>query len=114
MDVNGWSNVIIAFISAVTGGGLLKVADTWLNRAKLKNETAKQLRDEAREEATSLKNEINYYKDRVREREKEIDDWRRQYWHIYEEYSNFKLTVSQLLINNGIDPQTLLKGKNES
>lgn len=114
MDITAWSDIIIAFVSAATGGGLLKVADTWLNRAKLKNEAAKQLRDEAKEEATSLKNEVNYFKDRVREKEKEIDEWRTKYWDIFMEYKQFQLRVGQILIENGISPNTLLKDGNES
>lgn len=113
MDVTAWSNIIIAAVSAITGGGLLKVADTWLNRAKLKNETAKQLRDEAREEAISLKTEINYYKDQVREKEKEIDDWRSKYWDIHFDYKNFQLRVGQILVENGISPSALLKDEDD-
>lgn len=85
------------------------MADTWLNRAKLKNDTAKQLRDEAREEATSLKNEVNYYKEQVRETEKEIDEWRSKYWDIFMQYKTFQLKVGQILIENGIPPNALLK-----
>lgn len=113
MDVTAWTNIIIAGVSAITGGGLLKIADTWLNRAKLKNETAKQLRDEAREEANSLKTEVNYYKDKVREKEKEIDEWRTKYWDIHFSYKNFQLKVGQLLVENGISPGALLKDEDD-
>lgn len=104
-----WPDIIVALISAVTGGGLIKLGDTWLNRVKLKNETAKQIRDEARTEASSLKTEVNYYKDQLREKEKEIDDWRKRFWDLDMEYRMFKLRVSALLIQAGYDPNTLLK-----
>lgn len=107
--MTAWSNIIIAAVSAVTGGGLLKVADTMLNRSKLRNETAKQLRDEAREEAVALKGEVNFYKDKVREKEKEIDDWRTKYWEVFMSYKNFQLKVGQILIENGISPSAFLK-----
>lgn len=111
--MTAWSDIIIAAVSAITGGSLLKVADTWLNRAKMRNETAKQLRDEAREEATGLKTEINFYKDKVREKEKEIDEWRAKYWDIHFAYNNFQLKVGQMLIENGISPAMLLKGTDD-
>jgi hypothetical protein len=113
VDITAWGNIILAALSAITGGGLLKLADTMLNRAKLRNETAKQLRDEAREETTSLKTEINYYKDKIREKDKEIDDWRAKYWDIHFAYNNFQLKVSQILIDNGIPPSALMKDKDE-
>jgi hypothetical protein len=109
VDITAWSNIVIAAVSAITGGGLLKVADTWLNRAKMRNETAKQLRDEAREEAAALKSEINFYKDKIREKDKEIDEWRTKYWEVFMGYKNFQLKVGQILIENGISPSLLLK-----
>jgi hypothetical protein len=96
-------------ISAATGGGLLKIFDTWLTRAKMKSENAKQLRDEAKEEANVLKNEVNYFKDKVREKEKEIDEWRNKYWDVFMSYKTFQLKVGQILIDNGISPYALLK-----
>lgn len=109
MDIAGWSDIAIALISAATGGGLLKIVDTWLNRAKLKNETAKQLRDEAKEETVALKTEVNYWKDKVREAEKDIDSWKAQYWKIFTDYKLFQLKVGQILIDNGISAKDLLK-----
>jgi hypothetical protein len=114
VDVSTWPDVVVMLISAATGGGLLKVFDTWLTRAKLKNETARQLRDEAREEANSLKNEVNYFREKMREKEKDIDDWRKRFWDLDMEYRMFKLTVSNLLIKAGYDPTTLLKDSNEA
>jgi hypothetical protein len=109
VDITAWSNIAIAALSAITGGGLLKAMDTWLNRAKMRNEIAKQLRDEAREETNLLKTEVNFYKDKVKDTEKEIDDWRTKYWDVFMTYKNFQLKVGQLLIENGISPGTLLQ-----
>lgn len=113
MDVTTWPDIVIMLISAATGGGLLKIVDTWLTRAKIKNEGAKQLRDEAREEANTLKNELNYFREKLREKEKDIDDWRKKFWDLDMEYRMFKLTVSALLIKAGYDPNTLLKDSDE-
>lgn len=112
--MSAWSDIVIAAVSAITGGGLLKVADTWLNKAKMRNETAKQLRDEAREETLALKNEVLFYKTGIREKDKEIDDWRTKYWEVFMEYKNFQLKVGQLLIENGISPGTLLKDEDDT
>jgi hypothetical protein len=109
--MTAWPDIIVALISAITGGGLLKLADTWLNRAKQKSETAKQLRDEAREEASSLKNEVNYFKDKVKEKEREIDEWRTKYWDVFMQFKTFQLEVGQILINHGIAPNTIFKEK---
>lgn len=109
MDVTTWPDLLVMFISAATGGGLLKIVDTWLTRAKLKNDSAKQLRDEAREETNSLKNEVNLFREKVREKEREIDDWRTKYWDIFMQYKTFQLKVGQILIDNGISPNALLK-----
>jgi hypothetical protein len=101
-------------ISAATGGGLLRIVDTWLTRSKLKNDASKQLRDEARAEATSLKEELNYFREKLREKEKDIDDWRKKFWDLDTEYRMFKLTVGALLIKAGYDPNTLFKDDDES
>ncbi len=105
----GWGDIVIALISAATGGGLLKIVDTWLNRAKIKNETAKQLRDEAKEETAALKTEVTYWKDKVKEAEKDIDHWKAEYWRIFTDYKLFQLKVGQILIDNGISAKDLLK-----
>jgi hypothetical protein len=109
VNVTTWPDIVIMLISAATGGGLLKIVDTWLNRAKMKSDSAKQLRDEAREEASALKTEVNYFRDRMREKEKEIDDWRTKYWDVFMQYKTFQLKVGQILIDNGISPNALLK-----
>lgn len=104
-----WPDIAIALVSAVTGGGLLKVFDTWLNRAKLKNETAKQSRDEAYRESESLRTQIKELKDEIKTTEASMDDWRAKYWDARTKYEVFKIKVAQLLIENGVSPSDLFK-----
>ena len=108
-DTNPWSEIIIALVSAVTGGSLLKVFDTWLNRAKLKNDKAKQSRDEAYRESESLRSQIKDLKEEMKTIETTADDWRAQYWDARTRYEIFKIKVAQLLLENGVSPSDLFK-----
>ncbi len=109
VDITSWSDIAIPLVSAVTGGGLLKVFDTWLNRAKLKNEKAKQSRDEAYRESESLRNQIRDLKEEMKSIETSADDWRAKYWDARTKYEVFKIKVAQLLIESGVSPSDLFK-----
>lgn len=104
-----WPEVWIALISAVTGGGLLKLADIWFNRQKIRNDNAKQLRDETRIEVTELRQQIKDLDEKIKTKNDEIDNWRKQYWDVYMSYKTFQMEVSQILINNGISMKDLFK-----
>lgn len=99
-----WQDIIVALGSAGLGGILLKMAESWLNRSKQKNEHDRALRDELRSEASALKAEILTLKEKLKQAEKELDEMREKYWDIYTEYKIFKLHVQRILVSYGIDP----------
>jgi hypothetical protein len=106
----GWPEVIIALLSAGGGAGILKVADTWLTRVKIKSDSAKHIRDEKTAEIASLKEEVKYYKSEANRAEAESDKYKREAFDILMQYKMFRLEISQILIDNGLNPRDILKG----
>lgn len=100
-----WADLIIAGISALSGGGLLKVAEYWLNRAKSRADQAQAQRQENRLEVSSLNDRIRALKTEIQEHEKREDDWRLKYWDIHFKYNSFLIEVQTILLAHGINPK---------
>lgn len=82
-DLNGISEAWLALIGALLGGSGLKIIEHWLNKAKVKDDSATSFRKELRDEVTSLREEL-------RKVEKELDEWRDKYYALMDEFSQFK------------------------
>jgi uncharacterized protein YlxW (UPF0749 family) len=106
--MSAWPDVLTAVLAAISGGGLLKFAETWLSRSKQKSEQDKQFRDELRQEAAYLREQIKGLKDELKTAEKELDDFKEKYWKVYTEYKHFRLEVYSILLKNGIQPDAVL------
>lgn len=106
--MNNWQDVLVAVMSAITGGGLIKFVESWLSRQKNKTERDKQFRDELRGEAEALRKQLEELKKELKETEKELDDFRKKYWKIYTEYRRFQLDVYGILLSNGIKPSDVM------
>lgn len=75
-----------ALIGALLGGSGLKLIEWWLNRAKTKDDSAKDFRQELRTDLTEVKKEL----DRV---ENELDAWKEKYYKLLEQ--NLELRKSR-------------------
>ena len=106
--MSDWQDIGVALISALTGGGVIKLAESWLSRNKLKTEQDKQFRDELRSEAESLRKQLESLKLELKNTENELDSFKQKYWQIYSEYQQFKLSVYGILLANGIKPAEVL------
>lgn len=67
------SEPVLALLAALFGGAGLKIIETLLSRSARKEDLAKELREELRQESQSLK-------DQVREAQDSIDKWRSMYY----------------------------------
>lgn len=112
--MSAWPDVLTAVVAAISGGGLLKLIETWLSRSKFKSEQDKQFRDELRAEAESLREQIKGLKEELKTAEKELDDFKEKYWKIYTEYKQFRLEVYGILLKNGIQPDAVLPKENDA
>lgn len=74
-NINDWLIPVLTFLGTVFAGAGLKWIEGWLKKAKDKDDTATNLRNELRAELTALKAEIQAT-------EKELDDWKRNYYEI--------------------------------
>lgn len=82
-DLNGVSQAWLALIGAIVGGSGLKVIEHWLNKSKVKDDSAASFRKELRDEVTSLREEL-------RKAEAGLDSWRDKYYALMDEFSAFK------------------------
>lgn len=67
---------ILALLAAVFGGVGLKVIESLLSRSSRRADVAKEIRDELREEATGLRDQLDSIESR-------LDKWKRQYYDLY-------------------------------
>lgn len=67
----------VALIAALLGGSGLKIIEYLLNRSKVRDDTATQIRKELREELTGLKEEL-------RAAETALDEWKQKYYDLYD------------------------------
>ena len=73
-----WLIPVLTFLGTVFAGAGLKWIEGWLRKAKDKDDTATNLRNELRTELTALKVEIQA-------NEKELDDWKKKYFEVLQE-----------------------------
>jgi chromosome segregation ATPase len=106
--MSGWQDVIVALVSALTGGGFIKFMESWLSRNKQRSEQDKQFRDELRGEAEGLRKQLESIKLELSNTEKELDEFKEKYWKVYTEYQQFKLQVYGILLANGIKPADVM------
>lgn len=111
MDVD-WGNYaipIIALLGTIFGGAGLEFVKRWLSKAKDKDDTATQLRNELRGELTSIKTELANV-------EKELDEWKAKYYEVVEKYLTVKIqyeTALKLLADKKIaEPQQVVMPQN--
>lgn len=108
--MSNWQDIIVALMSAITGGGLIKFLESWLSRQKQKNEQDRAFRDELRSEAATLHKQLEDLKKELQETEKELDEFKEKYWKVYTEYRKFQLDVYGILLEHGIKPSVVLPG----
>jgi len=79
----------IALIGTVIATVGLKVTEHWLNRNKVSNDDAKQIRDELRTQIVSQKEEIERLED-------EVEAWRTKYYDLRDQFmkTNTDLTLA--------------------
>lgn len=82
----------LALIGALLGGSGLKVIEHWLNRSKIKEDAATQMRTELRDEIKNLREELRSVED-------ELDKWRGKYYELMDEFMKAKADLTSALRN---------------
>jgi len=108
--MGSWGEVLIAVVSAISGGGLLKYLEMWLGRTKQKTDLNKEFRDEYRSDIQSLRDDVKSMKTELaaekksRETAEHNADWWRDYAQdVVIKFRFFQLDIKEVLKNNGID-----------
>lgn len=73
----------IALFGTLMGGVGLKIVEHWLNRSKVRDDAATQIRTELRTEIQSLKQELS-------EAESDLDKWRGKYYELMDQFIKVK------------------------
>src|ERR1044072_4262498 len=84
------SQAWLALIGAVLGGSGLKIIEYWLNRSKVREDAATQMRTELRDEIKSLREELRTVED-------ELDKWRGKYYELMDEFMKAKGDLAEAL-----------------
>lgn len=80
----------IALAGTICGGVGLKVAEHWLGRNRVRADDATQIRDELRTEITTQREEI-------KQLEKSVDDWKREYYDLRDKYIQLQTELTLAL-----------------
>lgn len=84
------SQAWLALIGAILGGSGLKVIEHWLNRTKVKEDSATSLRAELREDLKATREELD-------KAEEEADEWRAKYYIMLDAWQNLRADLNQTL-----------------
>lgn len=88
--MSDYATPLIALVGTIFGGAGLKITERWLNRAKEKNDTAKEIRDELRSDMASYRKEILDLKAEVDKVEAEVVSWQEKYFELRDKYVTLK------------------------
>ncbi|QQV92525.1 hypothetical protein SEA_FORREST_185 [Streptomyces phage Forrest] len=80
----------LALLGALLGGSGLKFIEHWLNRSKVKEDAATQMRTELRDEIKVLREELRTVED-------ELDKWRGKYYELMDEFMKAKGDLAEAL-----------------
>lgn len=80
----------LALLGALLGGSGLKIVEYWLNRSKIKEDAASQMR-------TELRNDIKGLREELRVVEDELDKWRGKYYELMDEFMRAKADLAAAL-----------------
>ena len=86
------SEAWLALLGALLGGSGLKIIEYLLNRSKVRDDAAAQIRSELREEVRSLREELRTVED-------ELDKWRGKYYELMDEFMEAKGNLAEALRN---------------
>lgn len=84
------SQAWLALLGALLGGSGLKVIEYWLNRSRIRDDSATQMRTELREEIKGLREELRTVED-------ELDKWRGKYYELMDEFMKAKSDLTLAL-----------------
>lgn len=104
-----WNSILTAGISALTGGGLIKIMEMWLNKKKSAFDEGKAFREEYRGDIKELRTEIagmkeDYLKEKKsRERAEDRADWWKDYAQaLTMNFRLFQYDMREVLKSNNI------------
>lgn len=85
---------ILALIGTIFGGVGLKVIEHWLSKAKTRDDTATQIRNELRTELARVKEDMTKREQYASAAEAEADGWRAKYYEQAEKLIQIKLDLA--------------------
>lgn len=104
-----WNGIIVAGVSALTGGGFIKIVEVWLSKKKNSFDQNKQFRDEYRSDIKDLRAEISTIKNeytverKARERAEDRADWWKDYAQaLTMNFRLFQYDMREVLKSNNI------------
>jgi hypothetical protein len=106
--------VIVALITSVIGGVLLKLVDNFFSRRAEKEKVGIEQRkldiDEGAQIRLELREEIKTLRDEVFSLRKELDDWKEKYYELEQQNTIFKALIK----SKGFNPDIENDGQNKT
>lgn len=99
--------IIVAIIAAVSGGGLFKVFDVFMNRRKNNFDEGKAFRDEYRQRIDDLEEDMGLLKTTLKDEIREKERWKKEYNKLFYQFKEYQIKVLQTLVKNNLDTDGL-------
>lgn len=99
------TEIWVAIIGALSGTAVLKVIEWWINKGRVKDDTATQFRRELREDVSTLRADLE-------KTNEDLDKWKEKYYGLLEQFIRLKsqLDLSLDEIHQGIVDEHILAG----
>lgn len=96
------AEIVIAVISAVSGGGIFKGFEIWISKKKNDFDLDAQFRAEYREKIEELEKDIDMLKRELRESMRRESEWKSHSEKLFFDFRQYQLDVYQLLLHKDI------------
>lgn len=97
------SEIVIAIIAALSGGGIFKFLDFILGRRKNTFDEGKAFRDEYRQRIDDLEEDMAIMKEALKEEQKEKDRWKREYNKLFYQFQQYQIEILATFKKNELD-----------
>ena len=101
------TEIIVAIIAAVSGGGLFKIFDVILAKRKNNFDEGKAFRDEYRQRIDDLEEDMEIIKKALSEEVRLKEKWKSEYGKLFFQFKQYQILVYETLVKNGLETDGL-------
>lgn len=99
--------IVIAIVGAISGGGLFKIFDVFMNNRKAKFDEGAEFRREYRDKINELEEDVSMLKVELKDSRQRESQWKQHSEKLFFDFRQYQLKVYQLLTHKDIQALNL-------